>query len=99
MPNFGQIIMREFIGKTFENADVGIDGNSFTQCVFKNCRLIYSGGDQANISNCDVVDSPIVFTGAALNTLHFLHGMNSGGFRGQIHSTIVKLSSPEPLKL
>jgi len=34
----------EIVGKTFEDADVPIDGHAFKNCIFINCCLLYDGG-------------------------------------------------------
>lgn len=37
-------------GKVYEKADVMLDGISFQNCTFRDCRLIYKGGPARMIS-------------------------------------------------
>ena len=60
------IISKHFVEKTMQ-----MDGHRFLDCTFRNCRLIYSGGnaawERAAFSNCQ-----LQFRGAAKRTLEYL---------------------------
>ena len=98
MPKMGVLKLgNTFVKIPFSNQKVHLDGSIFNECKFKNCELIYSGGIPPSMVGCEVENSRFGFEGAASNTLAFLHAMNNGGFRSVIHSTIVALTSPEPM--
>jgi hypothetical protein len=69
----------------FENRDEILDGNTYEDCFFRNCRLIYDGGELPTfIGQCAMV--PRVewsLGGRAKNTLDFLRFMwRTGGENG-----------------
>ncbi len=64
--------------KTYENTNVLLDGKIFENCTFINCTLQYSGTDTVQLSGCNFGNPKWVFTGAAGNTLNFLHGVYHG---------------------
>lgn len=57
---------------------IKLDNNSFAKCTFTNCILEFSGTGVVELSECKFEDVQWVFTGAAQNTLTFLHGMYNG---------------------
>ena len=66
---------------TFEGMDVEIDGESFIDCRFKDCRLVYSGGDLPSMSGCILSGSSMFFfSKEAGATLAFLARLYHGGF-------------------
>ncbi len=58
-------------GTTFERNDVPIDGFEYVACEFRDCKIVYRGG-QFSIGQCHFPGSTFVFEGAARNTLDFL---------------------------
>ena len=61
--------------KHFTNQRVEIDGKRFTSCTFKNCELIYSGGDVEFGLGCVVNDCRPEFSGPARRTVLLLHAL------------------------
>lgn len=56
MPSF------TFVGEDFPSArldwvEIPLDGNTFTNCTFTGCRLIYSGGPLPRVAGCSAVNS------------------------------------------
>lgn len=52
-----------------------LDGNSFTDCEFKDAQLVYGGGAHPQLVNCRFTASRFVFEGEAANTMNLLRGM------------------------
>jgi len=66
--------METIIGKSFKDQDVVIDDRCYVNCKFKNCKIIFTGGDHSLVDvqfeNCQ-----IMITGLASKTLQFLHAV------------------------
>ncbi len=69
--------------KTFENQRVTLHGNSYRDCTFKNCELVYDGDRSPTFHNNEFVDTIFVFSDAALRTLYFMSNMYHAGEGGQ----------------
>ena len=69
-----------FERKTFVKKELDVDGKSFVDCKFKQCVLIYSGGNPPVINGCSFDDCRWEFDAAAARTLGFFSGMYRGGF-------------------
>ena len=60
--------------KTFENQHIVLDEGVFINCIFKNCRLEYAGGD-VYVQNCQGDGCQLVWRGAAQRTILLLQGL------------------------
>jgi hypothetical protein len=65
----------------FSDSDVQVDSSIFDKCKFKNCTLIFEGGDPPSFVNCNFDNTNFAFTKAAGNTLQFLANLYKGSFR------------------
>lgn len=87
----------ESSGKTFSSASETIDGNTYTDCRFDNCKLVYRGGEMPRISGCHFENCQWQFEDAAERTLVFLrqlyHGMGTGGAQ-LVEATLAQLRQP-----
>jgi hypothetical protein len=67
----------------FSGTTEAIDGNQYENCVFKNCALVYRGGELPTIAGCTFDDCRWEFDEAAMRTLVLLrnlyHGMGTNG--------------------
>jgi hypothetical protein len=72
-------------GTAFVGETVRLDGETFDNCTFTDCTLIFSGGVPPNINNC-VFQPPVSwnFDGAASNTLTFIQMLTSLSHEGAI---------------
>lgn len=70
--------MADILGKDYENTTVEIDGNRYTQCSFKNCKLTYRGGDIPLFEGCKLEFCTWNWDDAALRTIGYLRGIYSG---------------------
>jgi hypothetical protein len=87
----------ESTGKSFSNASETIDGNTYTECRFDNCKLVFRGGEMPRISGCHFENCQWQFEDAAERTLVFLrqlyHGMGPGGSQ-LVEATLAQLRQP-----
>lgn len=44
--------MAEFVGQTFENIDIHLDGNTYQACNFITCNLIFAGVAAPSFDRC-----------------------------------------------
>jgi len=58
--------------KTFENQEILLDGNVFTGCTFRNCRIVVRGEAGAIVGACTFENAKWVLKGPAASTLQFL---------------------------
>jgi len=70
--------MAKYEDGTFEDTRVDLDGNQFTNCSFRGCTLVYSGGTDVGIVGCNFVDCTWELDGAAAATVAFLRGIYHG---------------------
>ena len=59
-------------GVAYTHETVALDGETFSDCEFRDCRLIYSGGETPAFQNCQFHGCDWRLDGAAGNTLVFL---------------------------
>ncbi len=71
------------INNTYKNVTVKLDLNEFIDCTFENCTMEYEGKGQISMIGCSFKNVNWIFSGAAQNTLQFMHsiyhGMGDGG--------------------
>lgn len=68
-------------GAVFTSGEEAVDGKEYRRCTFDGVALVYAGGEQPAFVNCKFGEVTLQFTGSAADTLMFLSGMASGGFR------------------
>lgn len=73
--------------QTFENVNVDLDGHSYDGCTFRNCQLVYRGGEPPTIINCSFYGVTFGFDDAAGRTVNFMSLLFHGGFRHVIDAT------------
>ena len=65
---------------TFNHETVVLDGESFIDCQFQDCRLVYSGGQAPSFKDCKFVKCEWKIDGAAAETMEHLKAVwNAGG--------------------
>lgn len=91
--------MTDHEGQTFTNEQVHVDGNSFTNCYFENCNLVYSGGELPSLVGNELVQTTISFGGGAARTIQFMraiyHGFDETG-RTLIDNTFEQIMRSAP---
>jgi hypothetical protein len=71
----------------FTDEPVEIDGNSFFNCKFIRCTLVYSGGSASTFDTCIFDDPKLSFIGPAGNTMAFMESLMRTPFRPLIERT------------
>ena len=79
--------MTDYIGRTYEGEQIELDGNTYTDCRFDNCVLIFKGGDLPSLKDNVFSECGWQFDGAAARTLAFMTAMYHGGGRELIEQT------------
>lgn len=74
----------EYVAETFQREDVSLDGSTFVDCTFLDCRLRYAGEQPMDLVGGTFERCDWTFEGAALNTLLFLQTLyHDGGDDGE----------------
>ena len=75
--------MAVYFGREFNGVKELMDGNTYTQCTFTDCTLIYRGGQIPMITGCEFERCTWGWEDAAGRTLEFMRSMRfrmgSGG--------------------
>jgi hypothetical protein len=69
--------------RVFEGQTVVLDGQVFKACDFRNCRLVYKGGETVEMDLCNISDCRFDFEGDALRTVTFMQAMYHSSPAGQ----------------
>jgi hypothetical protein len=76
-----------YLGTVFSNQTVQIDGNTFTNCTFKNgCVLKFSGGSLTIQGGSIEPSCQFVLDGPAEATVKFLAALYNAGLHPQIEA-------------
>ena len=69
--------------QSFIDERVELTGNSYQNCTFERCELVYRGDRSPTFKDNQFVDSVFVFTDSAIRTLYFLANMYHAGAGGR----------------
>ena len=75
-------------GETFSHETVVLDGQEFSDCEFRDCRLVYSGGEVPNFADCRFHACEWKFEDAAVRTLAYLKVMWGAGEKATVQAMI-----------
>ncbi len=73
---------------TFNHETLQLDGESYVDCEFKHCRLVFSGGEAPSFTRCRFDDCDWRLEGAAVNTLAHLKAMWGAGAKPVVQALI-----------
>lgn len=79
-------------GAKFNHETLTLDGESFADCEFRDCRLIYNGGPAPVLTNCRFDDCDWKFEDAAANTLAYLKVVWSVGGKAPVQALIKEIT-------
>ena len=68
----------------FNHETVALDAEQFGDCEFRDCRMIYRGGEPPKFDNCNFVGCEWLFEDAAANTLKHLKTLWAVGGKAPI---------------
>jgi hypothetical protein len=85
-------------GQEFSDEAIKLDGQSFNNCAFVRCKLVYSGSGPVGLRGCRLTDSAFHFDGAAGNAVAFLNALAADpGMRTALPYIIPNLDRRGPL--
>ena len=66
----------DYANTTFERATIALDGCTWTNCVFRNCEIVFRGG-LLQVQGCTFDSCMYNFLDAAARTMEFIHMLGS----------------------
>lgn len=87
----------EYKGKTFERETIRIDGNTYLDCQFTNCTLLYGGGPAPSLQHNAFTDCEWTLDGHAALTLDFLNRLYKSGAVNLVESVFHFIKNAKPL--
>ena len=79
-------------GVSYNHQTVMLDGETFSQCEFSACRLVYAGGPVPQFDGCHFDACEWKFEDAAARTLSYLKVMWSVGAKATVQTTIKEIT-------
>lgn len=76
------------IGQQFKGIKITLDGGTFKDCQFENCKLVYSGLLPVTLTGNSFAGCVWEFSGAARNTMDFMRALYVGGGKELIEGSI-----------
>jgi hypothetical protein len=75
-------------GVTYNHETVVLDGEAFSDCEFRECKLLYAGGELPTFDGCRFDECEWKYDEAAARTLAHLKFVWSAGGKASIQATI-----------
>ena len=75
-------------GVSYHHETVALDGESFEDCEFRDCRLDYAGGEPPVFQNCRFHDCDWRQDDAAARTLAYLKALWNAGGKATVQTLI-----------
>ena len=72
----------------FNHETVSLDGEHFADCEFRDCRMVYAGGEPPTFEGCRFDGCEWKFDGAAADTLVYLQTLWAVGAKTQVQAMI-----------
>ena len=73
-----------YVGQRYQNETVELDGNTYENCTFSHCKLLYFAYERVSFTGCVFTNCDWSFDGPAENMLYFLrdqyHGQGPSGY-------------------
>jgi hypothetical protein len=76
----------------YNHETLDLDGESFSDCEFRQCRLVYRGGEPPHFRNCRFDDCDWRLDDAAQRTLGHLKVMWGAGAKAQVQALIKEIT-------
>ncbi|MEJ0064834.1 MAG: hypothetical protein WDM85_04875 [Caulobacteraceae bacterium] len=77
----------------FNHETVQLDGERFSDCEFKNCRLVYRGGEPPKFDNCKFDDVDWRFEDAAARTMAHMKTVWMSGGKAPVQALIKTITA------
>jgi hypothetical protein len=72
----------------FNHETVALDGARFSDCEFRDCRMVYRGGEPPKFDDCEFRDCDWRFDDAAAHTLAHMKVVWAVGGKAQVQALI-----------
>jgi len=72
----------------FNHETVALDGERFADCEFRDCRMVYRGGEPPRFDNCHFAGCDWRFEEAAANTLTHMKTLWAVGGKAPVQAMI-----------
>ena len=79
-------------GVSFNHQTVELDGETFADCAFAGCRMVYAGGVPPKFESCRFDDCDWRFEDAAADTLSYLKLMWNVGAKPSVQAMIKEIT-------
>jgi hypothetical protein len=79
-------------GVNYNHETVELDGEVFSNCEFRACRLLYAGGEPPVFDDCRFDACEWRFDGAAANTLAHLKVVWNAGGKAPVQAMIKEIT-------
>ena len=76
----------------YNHETVALDGETFEDCEFRSCRLVYAGGELPVLSGCRFDDCEWKFEGAAQRTLGHMKLVWAAGGKAPVQALIKEIT-------
>jgi hypothetical protein len=75
-------------GEAYNHETVALDGEAFSDCEFRDCRLVYSGGEPPTFSGCKFDACDWRLDDAAARTVAYLKTVWLAGDKATVQTVI-----------
>ena len=82
--------------QTFKNKRIHLDGSSFTECVFENCTIIFSGLMGVELVKPQFTECRFEVQGNAKETMRFLASLYKAGTTQLVEDTFDAIRGKNP---
>jgi len=76
----------------FNHETVVLDGETFADCEFRDCRMVYGGGEPPSFTHCRFHDCDWKFDAAAARTLEHLKVLWGLGGKAKVQALIKEIT-------
>ncbi len=75
-------------GEAYNHETVALDGEAFSDCEFRDCRLVYTGGEAPSFDNCKFDGCDWRLEDGAAHTVAFLKAVWLAGDKATVQGII-----------
>jgi hypothetical protein len=75
-------------GEAYNHETVALDGEAFSDCEFRDCRLVYAGGEPPTFSGCKFDSCDWRLDDAAARTVAYLKTVWLAGDKATVQAVI-----------
>ena len=79
-------------GESYNHETVALDGEIYSGCEFRDCRLVYAGGEPQQFTDCKFHNCEWKFEGAAAQTLAAMKRVWGAGGKATIQAMIKEIT-------